>query len=228
MNVQFKLRIKMKDKICNARGCMNRISGAMNKSGLCTKCSSKKWKSEHKEEMKAYSKKYLEDNKEKLEPATKIRLEKWRKDNPEHMKEYGSKYYDENKDFCKGLSKKHYEENKEDIAKRHLNYANTRYKLDEGFRIRKRLGGALSSIIRLYIKTGKVGNRMKEYVINWEGIIKQLSPIPKDRHLYHVDHIIPLFKFDLTDIEQVHLAFAPENHRWMLAKENQGRDRKGV
>ena len=107
-----------------------------------------------------------------------------------------------------------------------MEYANRRYKEDEGFRIRKKLGGALSSIIRQYIKTGKVGNRLKKYGIDWEGIIKQLSPIPKNRYLYHVDHIIPLFKFDLTNIEQVHLAFAPENHRWLLAKENQGRDRK--
>jgi hypothetical protein len=37
---------------------------------------------------------------------------------------------------------------------------------------------------------------------------------------YHIDHIVPLAAFDLTDENQVRLAFAPENHQWLLAKEN--------
>jgi len=121
------------------------------------------------------------------------------------------------------FSKKRYEENKEEIAKIHLEYANKRYKEDEGYRIRKQLGSALGYVIKRYIKTGKVMNPLKKYSIDWEGIIKVLSPIPKDRHLYHVDHIVPLYKFDLTNIELIQAAFSPENHRWLLAKENQGR-----
>ena len=194
------------------KNCDEKI-GNKNTSGLCRKC---------------YAKKYLEDNKEELEPATKIRLEKWRKDNPEHMKEYGSKYYDENKDFCKGLSKKHYEENKEKRLEQTRLNQNKRYREDEGFRMRKNLGGALWKVIDCYIKTGKILNPCKKYGIDWEGIINVLSPIPKDRHKYHVDHILQLSKFDLTNIEQIQIAFAPENHRWLLAKDNLSRDRKGA
>jgi len=37
---------------------------------------------------------------------------------------------------------------------------------------------------------------------------------------YVIDHIRPLCSFDLTDPEQVKIAFSPENHRWLLAEEN--------
>ena len=36
----------------------------------------------------------------------------------------------------------------------------------------------------------------------------------------HIDHIKPLCSFDLTNLEEVKKAFAPENHRWLLAKDN--------
>ena len=117
-------------------------------------------------------------------------------------------------------SRKYYEENKEAKAQYNLWYANKRYREDEGYRIRKILGSSLAYVIKRYIKTGRVMNPMAKYGIDWGGIIKQLSPIPKDREKYHVDHIVPLCKFDLTDIEQIQLAFAPENHQWMEARKN--------
>ena len=75
---------------------------------------------------------------------------------------------------------------------------------------------------------GKIRNPMRKFNIDWGGIIKVLSPITENRSDYEVDHIIPLFKFDLTDIEHVHLAYATENHRWLKIKENRRRDRKRV
>jgi len=34
-------------------------------------------------------------------------------------------------------------------------------------------------------------------------------------------HDIPLCKFDLTDLNQVLLDFAPKNHQWLTVEENQ-------
>ena len=51
-------------------------------------------------------------------------------------------------------------------------------------------------------------------------IISRLTGI-----IHHVDHIIPLWKFDLTDWEQVRLAFAPENHRWLTKHKNNRRSK---
>jgi len=196
----------MKDKNCTTKGCKGMIDSNMNKSGLCGRCATKKWMIENPERFYKLTREcYLRD---------KDKFDKIKKD-----------HYLNNKQDYKDKAKRSYEENKEEIAKRHLAYANRRYREDESFRIRKQLGSALSMVVRGYIKTGKVRNPMRKFDIDWEGIIKVLSPIPKDRNKYQIDHIIPLYKFDLSQIEQVRIAFAPENHRWLLAKENQGRDR---
>jgi len=139
--------------------------------------------------------------------------------------EYKKKFYDKNTSTMKDRSKDYYEKNKEQSNKNNLEYVKARYKVDEAFRMRRYLGTALGLVIRDYIKTGKISNPMKKYGIDWEGIIKVVTPIPKPRKDYHVDHIVPLYKFDLSDFEQIHLAFTPENHRWLKAKDNMKRSK---
>ena len=216
----------MKDKKCKIKGCENLINSKMNKSGLCSRCSTKKYKEDHKKEVKAYHKKhrvkYYQENKEKENK----RSGKWQKENSDRVSKVTGEYYDNHKEYYKEMSKKHYEKDPGKRLEQTRLYQNKRYREDEGFKMRKKLGGALWKVIDYYIKTGRIGNPLKRYAIDWEGIIKQLSPIPKDRHKYHVDHIVPLCKFDLTNIEQIQVAFAPENHRWLLAKDNLRRDRK--
>ena len=56
--------------------------------------------------------------------------------------------------------------------------------------------------------------------ISYKLIIEHLKPFPEDLSKYHVDHIKPLCSFDLTNSEEIKIAFAPENHQWLTAKEN--------
>ncbi len=214
----------MKDKLCN-KCRKEKIDSKKNKSGLCGECFMKKYKKDNHKSLKKYHKKYkrkyyLENKKELCEENTKYYLE-----NKKEMDKYRRGFYDKNAETLKKRSKEQYENNKELRKKQNLEYVKARYKIDEGFRIRRRLGTALSSVIRNYIKTGKVSNPMKKYFIDWEGIMEVLTPIPKPRSKYHVDHIIPLFRFDLSNFEQIQIAFAPENHRWMLAKDNMSRNK---
>ena len=215
----------MKDKKCKTRGCEGMIDSGKSKSGLCTKCSTKDWRKKNKKRLKKYhsdyQKEYYVNNKESKGKYDK----KYRKENKEEIAKLKSDYYDRRKEHCKNKSKEHYEKNKEKRLEQTRINQNKRYREDEGFRMRKKFGGALWKVINHYIKTGKVLNPCKKYSIDWEGIIKQLSPIPKNRSKYHVDHIIQLWKFDLTNIEQIQTAFAQENHRWLLAKDNLRRDR---
>ena len=51
-------------------------------------------------------------------------------------------------------------------------------------------------------------------------IIEHLKPFPKDLSKFHIDHIKPLCSFDLTDFEQIKMAFTPENHQWLTIKQN--------
>jgi len=159
---------------------------------------------------------------------------KWYKKNNKSRVDYQRKYskekkhYSNNKEQYKERSKINYEKNKEKRKKQNLEYYHKMYKNSEGFKMRRLLVTALGSVIRYYIKTGKISNPMSKYHIDWEGVMKVLTPIPKPRSKYNVDHIIPLSRFDLTNFKQIHLAFAPENHRWLKAKDNRKRDRKEV
>ena len=209
----------MKDKKC--KNCEEgRVDSKQSKSGLCSKCLGKKWRDEHKEEIRIYHekymKKYYQENKAEIYRVNR----KYYLNHKEEMDKHIRRYYDENTDKCKKQSKEYYEDNKEEKLKRALERHHERYKTDEGYKIRRLLGTALGSVIRHYIKTGRVIHPMKKYCIDWDGIMNVLTPIPKPRKDYHVDHIIPLYKFDLTNWEQVRIAFAPENHRWLLVKDN--------
>lgn len=216
---------KMLDKKCKTKDCNRMISSKMSKSKLCTRCAQKKWNKEHEKEIKIYHKKhrkkYYKENKER-ELAIN---QKYRENNKVKISKINYKYYKKRTEYYKNLSKKYYEKNKEKRAKYNLEYVKKKYKEDLAFRNRRKLGTALGGVIRYYLKTGKVSNPLPELGVDWKGIMKVLTPIPKPRKDYHVDHIIPLYKFDLSDIEQILTAFAPENHRWTLAKDNMGRDR---
>ncbi len=138
----------------------------------------------------------------------------------EKIKDKNIKRYYDDVEKGKKKSKKYYEENKEKAKQTKKEYTMRRYHLDENFRMRVKLGTSLNYVIRYYLKTGRVMNPMAKYCIDWEGIIKKLKPFPKNRKDYHVDHIIPLCKFDLTNWEQIQIAFAPENHQWLKVKKN--------
>jgi len=218
----------MKDKKCKTRECKNLISSRHNKFGLCGKCSREKYQEEHKEELKEYNEnyypKYLKENKKDWYEKNS----RYRAKNQKKVKFLNKRRYDHDKKKFKDYSKNYYETHKEEQGAKHLEYVNRRYREDEAFRMRKRLGSSLGKVIRDYIKTGKVSNPLPHLMIDWKGIIKVLTPIPKPRSAYHVDHIIPLYKFDLSKIEHIHLAFAPENHRWLLIKDNLSRDKPNI
>jgi hypothetical protein len=106
--------------------------------------------------------------------------------------------------------------------KRWLNYQKWynihRREKDPNFNMRHRLRSRLNVVFKKY-GNGKIFPSNK-YGIDYFKIIEHLKPFPKDISKYHIDHIIPLVSFDLTDPEQIKIAFAPENHQWLLAEEN--------
>jgi hypothetical protein len=93
-------------------------------------------------------------------------------------------------------------------------------RVDERVALENRLRNRLNSALRRYTITGKV-MRADQYGVDYAAIIAHLGPCPGPREFWHVDHIRPLCSFDLTDPEQVREAFAPENHRWLPAEQNQ-------
>lgn len=128
-------------------------------------------------------------------------------------------YYYVNKERCNQQCKNYYKNHKQDVFDRANKYNKQKKKENVSFLIKCRLRTNLAKAILIYTRTSKIMSS-KKYGIDYEAIINHLKPFPEEITKYHIDHIRPLCSFDLTDIEQVKQAFAPENHRWLLKEEN--------
>ena len=136
-------------------------------------------------------------------------------------------YYEKNKEKLKQLTKRYYEKNKEKMLiwqknwylnnkKRYTDYLTERYHKDINFQIAVKIRNRINKIIR-YNKKIPISMR---YKMDYEKIIEHLKPFPENINNYHIDHIIPLSSFNLTDEEDFKKATAPENHQWLLAHDN--------
>jgi hypothetical protein len=88
--------------------------------------------------------------------------------------------------------------------------------LREQVRIALRIRRMVRERVKLKCKNRK---SCAQLGIDIEGIVRHLGPCPGFG--MDIDHIIPLCRYDLTRPEHIQKAFAPENHQWLEAKENQ-------
>jgi hypothetical protein len=86
--------------------------------------------------------------------------------------------------------------------------------------IRMRLRARVFWAILRLMRDGVVVKERKPTGIDIKAIVDHLGPCPGSRREWHIDHVRPLCTFDLANPEHVRLAFAPENHQWLPAKEN--------
>lgn len=139
-------------------------------------------------------------------------------------------------DLCSPLIKK-------DTRKRYLklynfenreklnNYSNERLRSNPSAKIAHSLRTRLRKVFKFYIKHNKVMGA-EGYGIDYSKIINHLKPFPKDISKYHIDHIRPLCSFNFLNddnslnFEEIRKAFAPENHQWLLAKDNLKKGKK--
>ena len=150
-------------------------------------------------------------------------------------------HYKKNKDKIKEKDKEYYQKNKEKYIKRAnewvkrnkpyrkiymREYNKRKYKENKNFNIAIRLRSNTGRAFKKYIKERKIWKSSK-YGINYKAIIEHLKPFPKDISKYHIDHIKPLTSFNFlnsdgsTNFEEIKKAFVPENHQWLLIKDNQ-------
>ena len=160
--------------------------------------------------------------------CSRMNMAKWRSRNQEAVKEINAR--PENRAMSKVLKKtdKHRDAENERRRRPYVREAvrqhtRQRYATDEDFRIRCCLRSRLTEALKS-IGTRK-SRTCREYGIDWQAIADHLGPCPGPRECYHIDHIRPLSSFNLTDHEQVRIAFAPGNHQWLPALENR---RKGA
>lgn len=193
----------------------------------------RKWREANREKEKERSRKYRKDYPEEAREAvrkyyeahyeeSKERGRKYYAARLEERREYGRKYwatYPKSPEEVRERNRKYYRANSEKVKECNIKYEKARYLSDEGFAVKQRLRKLLQHAFRHYSKTGKLLSS-RAYGIDFSAIVKYLGPCPGDRKLFHIDHIRPLSSFDFNDLEQVKQAFAPWNHRWLLAEEN--------
>lgn len=166
------------------------------------KIKGKKYRGIYKEEIKIRCKKYYKNNKEKIV----IRQEKYREEHKEILREKSKKYYQNHKE-----ERKVYENNKRKI--------NVNYKLANN--LRRRIGKALRNNQKAGSAVQDLGCSVPELKLYLED---RFQPgMTWDNYGYygwHVDHIIPLDSFDLTNREEFLKACHYKNLQPLWAEEN--------
>ncbi len=152
-------------------------------------------------------------------PKGKLKIKSYVDKNKDGIKKRKRKWNQENKDRIYEQHQEYYEKNKAKRRKQIRKYLRQRYKENGKFKVTTNLRNRFNGALRLYSKTGKIMSARK-YGIDYGKIIEHLKPFPKDMKNYEVDHIIPLSWFDFNNTKEIKWAFAPENHQWMLKKQN--------
>lgn len=179
--------------------------------------------------------------------CAKITGAKYRKENHMIRLLIQKQYKIKNKDKIREQSRKYYGANKESIkirmakyirnigpkqrvarVSRQYRWCKKQRKRNTNYAIRQRIRLRIIRALTHYSDTGKIMTSRK-YGIDYGAIIEHLGPHPNTIGIagdFHIDHIIPLSAFDLTDPEQIKIAFAPENHQWLEAKANLAKHNK--
>lgn len=168
-----------------------------------------------------YNKKYNIENKEKLSVFYKKRYYNKREDRLQKQKQYASK----NKDSKSDYDKKYYELNKIKIIKNKVDYVSKRIKKDLSFKIKFRIRDRLRKALKTNQKKGSaiedLGCTIEELKLHLES--KFHPGMTWDNyglHGWHIDHIKPLIRFNLEDIDQFKQACHYSNLQPLWAKDN--------
>jgi hypothetical protein len=231
--------METKTKICSKCGvekelsefCLRRDTGRYRNS--CKDCDNKRqrqYRSNNKEKVSKAKKKYYNKNKERIKEYKK----RYRSENAEIVKERERLYRDNNKEIINANRKKYYENNKEKFKEYNkARYIKNKKKIREYEKIRKRndVGYSMSCKLRSRLRRALKGNYKSGSAIKDLGcsisflksyIEKLFEPNMSWNNYgeWHIDHIVPLASFDLSDREQLLKACHYTNLQPLWAKDN--------
>lgn len=184
---------------------------------------------------KEYQKQYRLKNKKRLQEQNK----EWVLKNKDKKNEYARKWYSDNKDKIskshkesykkngykwKATRRKHYINNKESYKKRNLNNAKKRIAKDPIYRMSNNLRSGLISALKGNKKHKKTLELLgcdivffKKYL---ESKFKKGMTWENYGAVWHIDHIYPVSKLDLSKEENQRICFHYTNMQPLFAEEN--------
>jgi hypothetical protein len=181
---------------------------------------------------------YMRKNRHKYSESRKLAEAKARKEKrtyrykyPEKMKVLRHNYYLRNKETIKEKTKKYRQENLEKMKKKRNIRLKIRRKEDILFKLMQTLRSRICSILKGKTKPSSV---TKIVGCDLEKLKKHLESKFKDgmtwdnwgRKGWHIDHIKPLSKFDLTNLEELKSAAHYTNLQPLWATENMKKSNK--
>ena len=204
-------------------------------------CKDKNTKDGHKFRCKMCGSQYYQEIKEE-------RIH-YRKDHKEETKDYNKQYREENEEYFKVYNKQYYQNNKEKIKEQVKQYnqdhkketnkhSKQRRQKDLSFRIAGNLRSRLYQAIQRESKFGSAVADLMMSITNFKFYLEERwYPNPETGEVmtwenygigWHIDHIIPLSAFDLTDRQQFKKACHYSNLRPMWAKQNISESDRGM
>jgi hypothetical protein len=160
---------------------------------------------------KAYDRAYYQKNKDYFES--------YKLDHKEENKEYFKEWYLDNKDH----RKQYLINNKETIKTVHAKYIRDREKIDPNFRLANRLRARLYKITKGLVKAGSAVKDLGCSIPDLREHLESKFKEGMDWNNYgawHIDHIQPLSKFDLTNRTEFLKVSHYSNLQPLWAKDN--------
>lgn len=178
-----------------------------------------KWRERNRERERERAKAYYHNNKERAQATARA----WR----ERNKEYLAAYRDKNRDRIRLAWARWNAANPGHKAKweRERRAANPQFALAK--KLRCRLNAALKGRVKGGSAVRLLGCTIDELKSHLEGQFREGMSWENFRyHGWHVDHIMPLCSFDLTDVEQLSKACHYTNLQPLWAAENRSKNGK--
>lgn len=163
-----------------------------------------------------------------VQNRARARCKAYKAKNREKVKIYNSKYKAEHKAYTSAYNSAYDKKNRKTIQARQTIYQRKRRVVDPGFRISHSLRNRLGGVIKRKTKgTMKYLDMCHDVFILWMEF-KFDDSMTMDNYgtTWHIDHVIPVSLFDLTDDCEVEKAFHWTNTQPMLAAENMSKGNK--
>jgi len=147
----------------------------------------------------------------------------YRLNNKEKQRQYEKKWYLDNKEKVNQKCKQWRLNNKKHIREYYNKYDRKRLKIDSNYKLVKLIRNRIKSVLKGIYKSKStiklLGCSVEEC---WQHLESKFQPgMTKENHgLWHIDHIKPCAKFDLTDPEQQAICFHYTNLQPLWAIDN--------